>query len=344
MSLNLDPLRRCHVAVDLGAARTRVYLRRTGLVVDEPSAAAVNTLTGGLIAVGLPAERMDGRTPDHIRVIRPVSAGRIVDIDIAQRMLRTLVGEKLRRALRRRPLLRAAISVPHEADPLTQRAAVETLGGLRVRRVELVNTLLAAAVGSGLPAAEPEATLVAVCGATTTQVAVLVMGEVVAAEEVPVGGETIDRAVVQHLRHRHGVLLRGRRGRPLHLILDTADGDPATEGAEVYGRDVATGQPRALRIGPEAVRDAIQAPLTALLDGIREVLHRCPPDLVADLVDRGVVLTGGSARLPGLDTLLREDLGIPVRVAENPDGCVVRGLGALVEGWVTAPRQNPVRF
>ncbi|CAM5335925.1 Cell shape-determining protein MreB [Streptomyces antimycoticus] len=140
MTISLEALRRCSIAVDLGAARTRVYLRRTGLIVDEPTVAAVNTHTGGLIAVGALAERMTGRTPEHIRVVRPVSGGTVVDIDMAQRMLRLLLGNKLRRAWRRRPLVSAAVCVQHDADPLAQRAAVETLTGIGAKRVELVDT------------------------------------------------------------------------------------------------------------------------------------------------------------------------------------------------------------
>ena len=205
--VSLDQLRRCHIAVDLGAARTRVYVRGSGLVVDQPSVAAVNSRTGALIAVGEFAEKMTGRTPSYIRVVRPVSGGTVVDIDMAQRMLRQLIGEKLRRALRRKPRLRAACCVPHDADPLAQRAAVETMVGLGARRVELVDTLIAAAVGCGLPVEQPEATMIMVCGFAATQVAVLSLGSIVRAVRIPVGGEAVDHAIVQHLRHHHELML-----------------------------------------------------------------------------------------------------------------------------------------
>lgn len=343
MSSSLDQLRRCSIAVDFGTVRTRVYVKQSGVVVDEPSAAAVDKRSGALIAVGVPAERMEGRSPDYIHIARPISGGTIVDIDMARRMLRALIGQKASRAWRRRSRLRAAVCVPHDADPLAQRAAVETLAGLGARRVELVDTPLSAAVGSGLPVEKPEARMIAVCGATTTQIAVVCMGAVVAAEKAPVGGESIDRAVLQHLRQRHGVLLRGDHGRPLHEILDLGDGDPAAEGVEVAGRDVATGCPRTVLIRPEAVWEALQVPLTGLLDAVREVLHRCPPDLVADLVDPGLTLAGGSARLPQLDTMLAQALGVPVQVAEDPEGCVVRGLGAMLEGRTRLAHFSPLR-
>ncbi|WP_225799764.1 rod shape-determining protein [Streptomyces sp. NK15101] len=343
MTVSLDQLRRCHVAVDLGAARTRVFVKGAGLVVDEPSVAAVNTRTGALIAVGALAEKMTGRTPDYIRVVRPVSGGTVVDIEMAQRMLRHLLGEKLRRQLRRKPRLRAAACTPHDSDPLAQRAAVETLVGLGARRVELVDTLIAAAVGCGLPVEQPTATMILVCGAATTQVAVLSLGAIVTAERMPVGGDAIDHAVIQHLRHHHELMLPSQSVRPLQLALSgnglTAQGPAWTE---IHGRDVATGLARSVTVDTAAVRDAIHTPLTAVLDGIGKVLRDCPPDLVADLADRGIMMVGGSALLPGLDQMLREATGMPVHIAERPDVCAVLGLGAMLEGKVQPMVLDPL--
>ncbi|WP_055569003.1 MULTISPECIES: rod shape-determining protein [Streptomyces] len=335
MTVSLEQLRRCHIAVDLGAARTRVFVKGAGLVVDQPSAAAINTRTGALIAVGQFAEQMTGRTPGYIRVVRPVSGGTVVDIEMAQRMLRHLIGEKLRRTLRRKPRLRAAACTPHDADPLAQRAAVETMVGLGARRVELVDTLIAAAVGCGLPVERPEATMILVCGAATTQVAVLSLGSIVTAERIPVGGEAIDHAIVQHLRHHHELMLPSQSVRPLQLALRGNGLTPqGPESTEIHGRDVATGLARSVQVDTAAVRDAIHTPLTAVLDGIGKVLRDCPPDLVADLADRGIMMVGGSALLPGLDQMLRDATGMPVHIAERPDVCAVLGLGAMLEGKI----------
>ncbi|MCK8676988.1 MULTISPECIES: rod shape-determining protein [Streptomyces] len=343
MTVSLEQLRRCHVAVDLGAARTRVFVKGAGLVVDEPSVAAVNTRTGALIAVGEFAEKMTGRTPDYIRVARPVSGGTVVDVEMAQRMLRHLLGEKLRRQLRRKPLLRAAATTPHDSDPLAQRATIETLVGLGARRVELVDTLIAAAVGCGLPVEEPTATMILVCGAATTQVAVLSLGSIVTAERIPVGGNAIDHAVIQYLRHQHELMLPSQSVRPLQLALHgtglTPDGPASTE---IHGRDVATGLARSVVVETAAVRQALHTPLTAVLDGIGKVLRDCPPDLVADLVDGGITMVGGSARLPGLDELLRDATGMPVRIAESPDTCAVLGLGAMLDGRIQPLTLNPL--
>ncbi|MEV6835408.1 rod shape-determining protein [Streptomyces sp. NPDC051133] len=343
MTVSLEQLRRCHFAVDLGAARTRVYVKGAGLVVDESSVAAVNTRSGALIAVGELAERMTGRTPGYIRVVRPISGGTVVDIEMAQRMLRQLLGDKMRRALRRNLRLRAAACTPHDADPLAQRATIETLVGLGARKVELVDTLIAAAVGCGLPVERPEATMIMVCGAAATQVAVLSLGSIVTAERVPVGGEAVDHAIVQHLRHEHELVLPYQSVRPLQLALSgnglTPHGPTSTE---IHGRDVATGLARSVRVDTAAVREAIQTPLTAVLDGIGKVLRECPPDLVADLADRGITMVGGSALLPGFDQMLREATGMPVYIAERPDICAAQGLGAMLEGRIEPLVLNPL--
>jgi rod shape-determining protein MreB and related proteins len=343
MTASLDQLRRCTVAVDLGAARTRVYLRNTGLVVDEPSVAAVDCHNGSLVAVGETASRMEGRTPEHIRVIRPVSGGTVVDVEMAQRMLRQLLGDRLSRAWRRKPVLRAAMCVPNGSEPMAQRAAIETLTGLGARRVELVDTLIAAAVGCGLPVEHPEATMIVVCGAATTQIAVLSLGAIVSAETVPVGGEVIDRAVVQHLRNQHALLLPNQAVRSLHEVLQQAD-EGGPDSIEVHGMDAASTLARSVRVDAESVRLAIRPPLNSVLDGIRTVLRRCPPDLVADLADRGIVLAGGSAQLPGLDTMLRSTTCMPVSIADDPANCAILGLGEMVEGRVRPVALESVSF
>ena len=343
MTVSLEQLRRCHIAVDLGAARTRVFVKGAGLVVDEPSVAAVNTRTGALIAVGTLAERMTGRTPDYIRVARPVTGGTVIDIEMAQRMLRHLLGDKLRRQLRRKPRLRAAACTPHDSDPLAQRATIETLVGLGARRVELVDTLIAAAVGCGLPVEQPTATMIMVCGAATTQVAVLSLGSIVTAQRIPVGGNSIDHAVIQYLRHQHELMLPSQSVRPLQLALSgngLTPGGPTT--TEIHGRDVATGIARSVLVDTAAVRAAIYTPLTSVLDGIGKVLRDCPPDLVADLADRGIMMVGGSALLPGLDQMLRDATGMPVAIAERPDICTVLGLGAMLEGKIQPMVLNPL--
>ncbi|MEU9114553.1 rod shape-determining protein [Streptomyces sp. NPDC048483] len=340
MTISLAQLRRCSVAVDLGAARTRVYVKNQGLIVDEPSVAAVNVRTGALLAVGAEAEVMDGRTPDYIRVVHPVSGGTVVDIDMAQRLLRNLVGGKLRKTWRRRPSMRAAVCMPYGSEPLAQRAAVETLTGLGARRVELIDTLLAAAVGCGLPVEQPEATMIVVCGAGTTQVAVLSVGSIVAAETVPVGGNAIAHAIIQHMRLHHELMMPSQAVRPLQLTLSGDDAHASS--TEVHGRDVVSGLARAVQVDTERVLKAITTPLTAILDGIGAVLRNCPPDLVADLGERGIMLAGGSALTPGLEPMIHQATSMPVHIADRPATCAVQGLGAMIEGKVEPLHLDPL--
>jgi rod shape-determining protein MreB len=198
-----------------------------------------------------------------------------------------------------------------------------------------VDTLVAAAVGCGLPVERPEASMIMVCGAAATQIAVLSLGNIVTAERIPVGGEAVDHAIVQHLRHQHELMLPSQSVRPLQVALSGNGLTPGgPEVTEIHGRDVATGLPRSVKVDTAAVRTAIQTPLTAVLDGIGKVLRDCPPDLVADLADRGIMMVGGSALLPGLDQMLRQATGMPVYIAERPDVCAVQGLGEMLEGRI----------
>ncbi|MDX6315204.1 MAG: rod shape-determining protein MreB, partial [Streptomyces sp.] len=219
-------------------------------------------------------------------------------------------------------------------------AAVETLYGLGARRVELVDSLIAAAVGCGLPVEQPEATMIMVSGASTTQIAVLSLGAIVAAETIPVGGDAIDHAVVQHLRNQHELMLPSQSVRPLHLMLSVSG--PMAPRAEIQGRDVASGLARTVSVDTEGVRHAIRTPLASVVDGIGAVLRRVPPDLVADLTDRGIMLAGGSALMPGLDAMLRQATGMPVSIPDRPDVCAVRGLGAMMEGKVVPMVIDPL--
>lgn len=323
----------------MGASRTRVYLKGTGLVVDEPSAVAVNVATGALVAVGGTAERMAGRTPAHIRVAHPVGANGITDIDMAQRMLRHLLNVKIRRAWRFHPYLRAAACTPHDAEPLTQRAVIDTLAGLGARKVMLVDSLIATAVGCGLPVAVPEGTLIVVCGSAMTQVAVLSLGNVVAADKVPVGGVAVERALVEHLRLEHELMLRSHTVGQVHRDL-SVEGANGTREMLVEGRDVITGLRRSVLVDPAAVQQAAGVPMLAVLDGIRSVLRRCPPDLVADIGEHGLVLAGGSAGMPGLESMLRTSVGLPVHIADRPDVAAVLGLGSMIEGNAMPPEMD----
>ncbi|NUU25328.1 MAG: rod shape-determining protein [Streptomycetaceae bacterium] len=339
MFVGVDPaaLRRCHVAVDLGASRTRIRLKNGGLIVDEPSLAAVDTRSGGLVAVGSVAARMVGRSPDHIRVARPISSGTVVDTELAQSMLRQMVDRRIAPLWRRPGAVRAVVGVPHDSGPLTRKAAVVALNGLGVRKVELVDIPVAAAVGCGLPVDLPEAAMVVICGAATTQIAVLSLGAVVASIVVPVGGDAIDHALGEHLRARHGVEMPTGAVREIYRRVDDDDV------ISIVGKDVGSGLARTLSIESAGVRDIIGTPLRALLDGITSVLRRSPPDLVVDLADRGIIIAGGGAHIPGLDTMVRGATGMPVHVAPEPATRVIDGLARIMDGRSAQPQpRHPV--
>ncbi|MEU3463604.1 rod shape-determining protein [Streptomyces sp. NPDC006733] len=339
----LERARRCTVAVDLGADRTRVYLRGHGLVADEPSVVAFDTERGEVVAIGTTAEQLTGRTPEHVVFIKPVAGGMVVDVEMARRLLRHVAGSKLRRARLRTPVLRAALSLPHDAPPVARRTAFETLAGLGLRRVELVDSLLAAAVGCGLPVEYPEATMIVLANADSTQVAVLSMGNVVASETVPVGSDTIDRAVVEYFRGHHELTPSYQTVQSLREAIGRTV-TASEPDVELNGRDIVSGLARSVTADAQVARDAMAGPLRPILDGVSMVMRRCPPDLVVDIADSGLTLGGSISRLPGLDSLLRTATGLRVQIAEHPDGCVARGLGAMIDGTIAPARQSvPVR-
>ncbi|MDJ0345921.1 rod shape-determining protein [Streptomyces sp. H10-C2] len=339
----LERMRRCTVAVDLGAARTRVYLKGQGLIADEPSVVAFDTERGEVVAIGTTAEQLTGRAPDHILVIRPVAGGMVVDVEMARRLLRHVAGSRLRRARLRTPVLRAALSLPHNSPPVARRTVIETVSALGMRRVELVDSLLAAAIGCGLAVEHPEAAMIVLANADTTQVAVLSMGTVVASETVPVGSDTIERAFVEYFRGHHELAPSVQAVRSLHQAIGDAD-IPPEAGFELNGRDIVSGLVRSVTADTDAARAAMHGPLRAILDGVSMVMRRCPPDLVVDIADSGLTLGGSISRLPGLDSLLRKATGLRVRIADHPDECVALGMGAMIEGTVLRARQGePVR-
>ncbi|MEV6651873.1 rod shape-determining protein [Streptomyces sp. NPDC051219] len=330
-----ERLQRCSVAVDLAADRTRIYLRKRGLVADEPSLVAVNQECGTVVAVGTRAEQMAGRSPGHIAVIRPILGGMVVDVDLARSLLRHVAGARLRRVWQRAPLTRAAVCLPYGSPPVACRSAVETLSGAGIRRVELVDSLLATAVGCGLPVERPEAAMIVVAGPDRTQVAVLSLGAVVAWSSAPVGSDVVAQSVVEHFRARYGLSVHSQSVRALlHQLSATShETDPRIE---VSGRDVSNGTVRSVTVDVAALREATGAPLGAVMDSVFTVLRRCSPDLVVDIEDRGIVLAGAVTRLPGLDVLLRQAVTVPVHIADAPEECAVLGLGAMIDGRAAA--------
>jgi rod shape-determining protein MreB len=324
------------MAVDLGTANTLVYVRGRGIVLNEPSVVAVNTLNGDILAVGAEAKRMIGRTPSHIRAVRPLKDGVIADFDITEKMLRYFIHKVHQRKLLAKP--RVVVCVPSGITGVEQRAVEEATVSAGARRAYIIEEPMAAAIGAGLPIHEPTGNMVVDIGGGTTEVAVISLGGVVTATSIRVGGDELDEAIINHVKKEYAVALGERTSEAIKLAVGSAFPVPEDMIAEIKGRDLVSGLPKTLHITAEEVRRAIEEPVNAIVDAVRNTLDRCPPELAADVMDRGIVLTGGGALLRGLDERLKHETGMPIHVAENPLSCVAIGSGKCLEEFEVLKR------
>jgi rod shape-determining protein MreB len=318
------------LAIDLGTANTLVYARGRGILLDEPSVVAVDTSANTVVAVGVEAKRMIGRTPDHIRAVRPLSAGVIADYEITAEMLRYFV----RKVLRRRGAFtgpRVVVCVPSGITSVEQRAVSESVYAAGARRVHIIPEPMAAAIGAGLPVNQPAGCMVIDVGGGTTEVAVLALGGIVASTSLRVAGDALDAAIVDHVRAEFALLIGERTAEELKISVGSAFPVAGPKSAEIRGRDVGTGLPRNVTISSDQLRKAMTEPLGRIVTAVRSTLDRCPPELAGDLVSRGIVLTGGGAQLRGLDARLQHEIGVPVLVADRPRDSVVLGTGTVIE-------------
>jgi rod shape-determining protein MreB len=318
------------LAIDLGTANTLVYARGRGIMLDEPSVVAVDTSTNTVVAVGIDAKRMIGRTPGHIKAVRPMQDGVIADYDITAEMLRFFV----RKVLRRRGSFtgpRVVVCVPSGITSVEQRAVSESVYAAGARRVHIISEPMAAAIGAGLPVNQPSGSMVVDIGGGTTEAAVLALGGIVASTSLRVAGDALDLAIVDHVRSEFALMIGERTAEELKISVGSAFPVAGPKQAEVRGRDIGTGLPRNVMISGDELRRAIDPPLGRIVAAVRGTLDRCPPELAGDLVSHGIVLTGGGALLRGLDARLQHELGIPVLVADRPLDSVVLGTATVVE-------------
>jgi rod shape-determining protein MreB len=318
------------IAIDLGTANTLIHVHGRGIVLSEPSIIALDRGRGGVVAVGQAAKAMLGRTPAAIEVVRPVRDGVIADCDAAQTMLRQLVA----RVQGRNPLLRPrmVIGVPSGVTPVEKRAVREAALQAGAQAVHLVAEPMAAAIGAGLPIHEPGAHVVVDIGGGTTEVAVISLSGIVHCQSVRSAGDDMDEAIIQYVRKHYGMLIGERRAEEIKLALGgvrLAPDEPRL--IVVKGSDAVARVPKAITIGDDEVREAIADCVAAIVGIIRTSLERTPPEIAADMVDSGIVLTGGGALLEGLDEIVRKETYLPVTVAADPLACVARGLGTLLE-------------
>jgi rod shape-determining protein MreB and related proteins len=317
------------MAVDLGTANTLVYVRGRGIVLDEPSVVAINQNTGGILAVGLEAKRMIGRTPGNIVAIRPLKDGVIADFDITERMLRYFIQKVHRRRYLAKP--RVVVCVPSGVTGVERRAVEEAASQAGARRVYIIEEPMAAAIGAGLPVHEPTGNMVVDIGGGTTEVAVVSLGGIVTAQSIRVAGDELDNAIIQYVKKEYSLLLGERTAEEIKIAIGSAFPTPDEPSAEIRGRDLVSGLPKTIVVCAEEIRKAIEEPVNAIIDAVKTTLDKCPPELSGDIMDRGIVLTGGGALLAGLDERLRHETGMPILVTDDPLKSVVLGSGKCVE-------------
>jgi rod shape-determining protein MreB and related proteins len=317
------------MAVDLGTANTLVYVRGKGVLVDEPSVVALNSDSGEILAVGHEAKRMIGRTPDNIEAIRPMQDGVIADFEATEQMLRYFIQRVHRRRYLAKP--RMVICVPSGITAVEQRAVKEAGYQAGARRVYIVEEPMAAAIGAGLPVHQATGNMVVDVGGGTTEVAVISLGGIVTSLSIRTAGDDLDQAIVTWLKKEHSLMLGERTAEEVKQTLGSAFPLPQDAEAEIRGRDLISGLPRTVIVSSAEIRQAIEEPLHNIVDAVRTTLDQTPPELAGDIMDRGIVLTGGGALLRGLDERLRHETGMPVHVAEEPLQSVALGAGKCVE-------------
>jgi rod shape-determining protein MreB and related proteins len=326
-----------NLAVDLGTANTLVYVPGQGVVLNEPSIVAVHSSDRSVLAVGTPARAMLGRAPATIEVIRPLRHGVIADYDITEKMLHHFI----RRAHSARSLAhpRVVISVPSNITQVERRAVQESATHAGASKVYLVSEPVAAALGAGLPVNEPGANMVVDVGGGTTEIAVISLSGIVYSASLRIGGDDMNDAIAVHVRKSHGLLIGERQAEEIKIALGSAypQADEAAP-VSVKGRDLTSGLPRTIVVTGAEVRDALREPITAIVQAVRSCLEQTPPELAADIVDKGITVTGGGALLAGFDQLLSRETELPILVSDDPLTCVVRGAGKVLDDAVFLSR------
>jgi len=320
------------LAIDLGTANTLVYLKGKGVVIAEPSVVAVQKDSVGqkkVLAVGNDAKNMLGRTPASIVAIRPMKDGVIADFDITEEMLRYFIRKIHDRKALVRP--RIVICVPSGITQVEKRAVKESAESAGAREVYLIEEPMAAAIGAGLPITEASGNMIVDIGGGTTEVAVISLAGIVYAKSVRVGGDKMDEAIVQYVKRKYNLLIGDRTAEAIKIEIGEAYPGNEKGTYEVKGRDLVSGVPKTQEINSDEMREALTEPINAIVEAVRNALERTPPELAADIVDKGIVLAGGGAMLRNLDVLLREETGLPVVIAEDPLSCVVLGSGRVLD-------------
>jgi rod shape-determining protein MreB len=328
------------MAVDLGTANTLVYVRGRGIVLSEPSVVAIDERSGEVHAVGVEAKRMLGRTPGTISAIRPLKDGVIADFDITEQMLKHFI-QKVHQHRFAHP--RVVVCVPSGVTGVEKRAVEEATLNAGAREAHLIEEPMAAAIGAGLPVSEPTGNMIVDVGGGTTEVAVISLGGIVVSQSLRVGGDEMDEAIISHVKKEYKLLIGQQTAEEIKLEIGSAFDLREEFHAEVRGRDMLTGLPKTVVLSSDEVRHALEEPVSQIIDAIRSTLDKTPPELAADIMDRGIVLAGGGALLAGLDERLRHETQMPSHLAESPLTCVAVGSGRSLEVLETMSRAAKAR-
>ncbi len=317
------------IGVDLGTANTLVYVEGEGIVLNEPSVVAVQKDSGRIEGIGLGAKRMLGRTPSGIEAVRPLKDGVIADVDVTEIMLRYFLKEvTANRFFKIRPLI--VVGVPSGITELERRAVRSSAHAAGAKEVYMVSEPMAAAIGVGLPVETPTGNMVIDVGGGTTEIAVIALSGSVADTSIRVGGDELDAAIVTFLRKNYNLLIGEPTAEAIKIQIGSAYPIDEEKEMMVKGRDLVSGIPKTVRVHSAEIRECLQEPIQQIVGAVRRALEITPPELASDIVDRDIVMTGGGALVRGLDTLLREETGLPIHVDEEPLTCVVRGCGKIL--------------
>jgi len=317
------------MAVDLGTANTLVYVRGRGVMLNEPSVVALNAQTREILAVGTEAKRMLGRTPEAITAIRPMKDGVIADFESTEQMLRIFIQRVHRRRYFAKP--RLVVCVPSGITSVEQRAVKEAGYQAGARQVYIIEEPMAAALGAGLPVHEATGNMIVDVGGGTTEVAVISLGGIVTSMSIRTAGDDLDQAIISWFKKEHSLMVGERTSEEIKIAVGSAFPLPDEPEAQIRGRDLVSGLPRTVTVATAEVRQALEEPVQDIVDAVRTTLDKTPPELAGDIMDRGLVLTGGGALLRGLDERLRHETQMPVHIAEDPLHSVAMGAGKCVE-------------
>lgn len=320
------------MGIDLGTANTLVYMREKGIIVNEPSVVAINTQTREVLAVGNEAKEMIGRTPGNIVAIRPMRDGVIADFDVTQAMLKYFINKAYVRSMFG-PKPRIVICVPSGVTEVEKRAVLEAAiaAGSKAKDTYLIEEPMAAAIGAGLPVADPAGSMVVDIGGGTSEVAIISLGGIVTSTSLRVAGDALDTAIVNYIKREFSLAIGDRTAEEIKITIGSAFPLKQEEKMEIRGRDLVSGLPKTVEVNSIAIREALSEPVDSIINSIKQTLEATPPELAADIMEYGITLTGGGAHLRGLDALITDETGMPVNIAEEPLNCVALGTGMVLE-------------